>query len=224
MDISNPILLLKKVNYYIKTGETELKILENINLSINATSSLAITGPSGSGKSSLLSIMAGLLLPTSGEVYFKGKDITFLDESKRAKMRANKVGFIFQSFELLPNLTALENILLPLEINQHKNQKTRAMHWLENVGLKNRANHYPCELSGGEQQRIAIARAFVTEPNIVFADEPTGSLDKITAQQITELLFKANQKQATTLVIVTHDKKLANCCNSEWSLVDGKIQ
>lgn len=224
MEDSSPILVLKEINYHINNSETKLEILNNIDLSVNATTSMAITGPSGSGKSSLLSIMAGLLLPTSGAVYFQGENITVLDESKRAQLRANNVGFIFQSFELLPNLTALENILLPLEIHQQENAKARATNWLDNVGLKNRANHYPSQLSGGEQQRVAIARAFVTEPSIVFADEPTGSLDKKTAEHVTQLLFQANQKKATTLIIVTHDQKLANCCDNEKSLIDGKIQ
>jgi putative ABC transport system ATP-binding protein len=223
MNISTPLLKLSNVCFKIKTKDKLLTILNNINLSIERGTSLAITGPSGSGKTSLLSIMAGLQLPTTGKVWYQGQNIVQLDESHRARLRAQKVGFIFQSFELLPNLTALENIQLPLEVHGRKNLGI-AIDWLSKVGLKHRTNHYPGELSGGEQQRVAIARAFITDPQVIFADEPTGSLDKQTAGEIIDLLFKANKEQETTLIMVTHDENLASYCQKNIPLTNGQLE
>ncbi|WP_419419794.1 ABC transporter ATP-binding protein [Legionella sp. D16C41] len=224
--MNNPdaIIKLVDVNYSIVTNNITLRILEAINLSIPAGATIAITGVSGSGKTTLLNIMAGLEKPTSGQIYYGSQEISKLDEDSRAKLRAQQIGFIFQFFYLLPNLTALENVMLPLEINQQKNPDSIAMSWLERVGLSKRAKHYPSQLSGGEQQRVAIARAFAFTPSVLFADEPTGNLDKKTGQAIIELLFALNQEHQSTLVIVTHDDTLAARCQLHWPLIDGKLQ
>ncbi len=207
------------------SGDQILSILKDINLVIKAGATIAITGASGSGKTTLLNLMAGLDLPTSGHIYYGTQDITIADEDQRAQLRARHIGFIFQSFHLLPNLTALENVLLPLEINrQYDDPWPVAMGWLAKVGLSQRANHYPTQLSGGEQQRVAIARAFTIAPRILFADEPTGNLDKQTGRTIIDLLFDLNQSHQTTLVIVTHDETLAARCELHWPLVDGQLQ
>lgn len=171
-------ITLKDLNYQVQSGNEQLVILNDINLRINSGMTIAITGVSGSGKTSLLNIMAGLELPSSGNVFYDNIDITQLDEDSRASLRAERIGFIFQSFQLLPNFTALENIMLPLEISNRANAMAIALQWLEQVGLSRRAQHFPSQLSGGEQQRIAIARAFAITPSILFADEPTGNLDK----------------------------------------------
>jgi len=224
--MNNPVDLLRldNVHYKVSNGQNQLHILKNITMSIAQGTSVAITGRSGSGKTSLLNIMAGLELPTSGNVYYHQQAINRLDEDARATLRANKVGFIFQSFQLLPNLTALENIMLPLEISQQQAVEDKARHWLEVVGLLERANHYPNQLSGGEQQRVAIARAFSIQPELLFADEPTGNLDKSNAQNIIDLLFELNKKHASTLIIVTHDDLLAKHCQQHWPLDDGVLQ
>ncbi|HRD71139.1 MAG TPA: ATP-binding cassette domain-containing protein [Legionella sp.] len=214
---------LQNVNYTVKSGDDYLSILTNINLEIKPGVTIAITGASGSGKTSLLNLMAGLELPTSGRIFYGDKDITLLDEDKRAQLRARQIGFIFQSFQLLPSLTALENVMLPLEIMHQKNPLDIARMWLDKVGLHNRETHYPLQLSGGEQQRVAIARAFSISPAILFADEPTGNLDKKTGKIITELLFSLNEAHKTTLVIVTHDDVLARKCELHWPLVDGEL-
>lgn len=195
--------------------------MTNINLEIKAGVTIAITGPSGSGKTSLLHLMAGLELPTAGHIYYDDKDITLLNEDQRAQLRSRRIGFIFQSFQLLPNLTALENVMLPLEILDLKYPLEIARNWLDKVGLYPRAHHYPSQLSGGEQQRVAIARAFAISPLVLFADEPTGNLDKQTGKTITDLLFSLNEDHQTTLVIVTHDESLAMRCQLHWPLVDG---
>ncbi|ASQ45646.1 Lipoprotein-releasing system ATP-binding protein LolD [Legionella clemsonensis] len=207
----------------VKSGSFDLHILKDISFSIKRGITIAVTGTSGSGKTSLLNIMAGLDLPTTGEVFYGEQEITKLSEDERAKLRARRVGFIFQSFQLLPNLTALENVMLPLEINHYENPLKSADNWMNKVGLGNRAEHYPLQLSGGEQQRVAIARAFAIEPDILFADEPTGNLDKQTGQTVTDLLFALNAQHKTTLVIVTHDERLAERCQFQWRLNDGKL-
>ncbi|CEG58763.1 putative transporter subunit: ATP-binding component of ABC superfamily [Legionella fallonii LLAP-10] len=218
------IIRLEQIYYTVKNGEQYLPILTNINLEINAGVTIAITGSSGSGKTSLLNLMAGFELPTSGKIFYDTKDITLLDEDQRAKLRARRIGFIFQSFQLLPNLTALENIMLPLEILRQEDPYPIANFWLDKVGLHHRAHHFPLQLSGGEQQRVAIARGFAISPAVLFADEPTGNLDMSTGKTITELLFALNEEHQTTLVIVTHDERLAKRCQLHWPLVNGSIQ
>ncbi|WP_163832565.1 ABC transporter ATP-binding protein [Spartinivicinus ruber] len=211
--------LVKKVT----TGNTQLTILKDLQLAIKAGESVAIVGASGAGKSTLLSILAGLDQPTSGEVVLAGKAISHLDEDGRAAVRAKTVGFVFQSFQLLPGLTALENVMLPLELTGVSDAKTPATNWLTKVGLQARLDHYPKQLSGGEQQRVAIARAFVTEPKVLFADEPTGNLDQTTGATIIELLFELNQQHQTTLILVTHDTQLAGRCLRQLHLDAGQL-
>ncbi len=200
-----------------------LQILNGIDLLILRGDSVAVVGVSGSGKSTLLGLLAGLDLPSSGTIKIAGKTITDMDEDERASVRARHVGFVFQSFQLLPNLTALENVMLPLEILNVENISERANTILTRVGLQERIQHYPRQLSGGEQQRVALARAFVTEPDVLFADEPTGNLDSKTGAQIIELLFELNQEKQTTLVLVTHDQQLAQRCQHSITLDAGTI-
>jgi len=207
-----------------KSDKAQLSILQNIDLRVHSGETLAIVGPSGSGKSTLLGIMAGLDLPTRGQVMLDGDEISAMDEDQRAAIRAAKVGFVFQSFQLIDALTALENVMLPLELAQSRLARESAMSILERVGLQQRMNHYPNQLSGGEQQRVAIARAFVANPSILFADEPTGNLDKQTAQQIMALLFEVNQEHGTTLLLVTHDSKLAERCQHQIVLDGGQLK
>lgn len=221
--IQKEIIKLEKVYYTVRNGDQFLSILTNINLEIKVGVTIAITGASGSGKTSLLNLMAGLELPSRGKIFYNTQDITLLDEDKRAQLRARQIGFIFQSFQLLPNLTALENIMLPLEIMRQENALVIAHSWLDKVGLHNRANHFPLQLSGGEQQRVAIARGFAISPSVLFADEPTGNLDPQTGKTITDLLFALNEEHQTTLVIVTHDESLARRCQLHWPLVDGRL-
>lgn len=215
---SQTILSATALCKQVASGDKTLKILENIDLQVYPGESLAIVGVSGSGKSTLLSLLAGLDVPTSGEVIINGQCLHELDEDGRARVRANYTGFIFQSFHLLPSLTALENVMLPLELNHDPNARSRAQDWLSKVSLSHRLNHYPNQLSGGEQQRVAIARAFVTEPHLLFADEPTGNLDRQTGAHIIDLLFAINQEQGTTLVLVTHDEHLAARCQRSMQL------
>lgn len=193
---------------YLNEGKS-LKILDNISFSIEKGSSLALVGPSGSGKTTLLGLCAGLDKSSSGKVYIHNTEINQLNEDQRAALRNQHVGFIFQNFQLLPTLTALENVMVPLELRGEKNIQSRAAALLEKVGLAERAHHYPSQLSGGEQQRVAIARAFSNEPSILFADEPTGNLDAETSEKIVNLLFNLNKEAGTTLVMVTHDLELA---------------
>jgi putative ABC transport system ATP-binding protein len=223
MILREDVIRLVHVGYQVKSAQQSLLILKDINLHIKTGMSIAISGASGSGKTSLLNLMAGLELPTSGQIFYGTQDITQLDEDGRARLRARRIGFIFQSFQLLNNLTALENVLLPLEINGIDSPKALAMHWLEKVGLQQRVNHYPLQLSGGEQQRVAIARAFVISPQLLFADEPTGNLDVETGRTIADLLFELNQSQQTTLVIVTHDEALAKRCAVQLPLINGQL-
>jgi putative ABC transport system ATP-binding protein len=200
-----------------------LSILNDISLSVCAGDSVAIVGASGSGKSTLLGIMAGLDLPSSGEVELDGIVLNTLTEDERAELRANCVGFVFQSFQLLPGLSALENVMLPLELHGRKDPRQQAEALLDRVGLAGRQNHMPAHLSGGEQQRVAIARAFASQPRILFADEPTGNLDGKTGKMIADLIFELNREEKTTLILVTHDEHLAQRCQRQVVISDGRI-
>lgn len=221
-----PLLDLKNVIKQVKTGSDNLTILQGLDLQIKHAESIAIVGASGSGKSTLLGIMAGLDRATSGEVWLNGQALHTLDEDQRAAVRAEGVGFVFQNFQLLPALTALENVRLPLEMSNKytlKQCQEQAEQWLDKVGLSQRTRHYPTQLSGGEQQRVAIARAFACEPNVLFADEPTGNLDRNTGKQIIDLLFELNQQNQTSLILVTHDEHLAARCQRSIHIHDGTI-
>lgn len=200
-----------------------LTILDDVTLDIGRGETVAIVGPSGAGKSTLLALLAGLDEPTSGQVWLNGTELTKLDEDGRAELRAREVGFVFQSFHLLQSLTALENVLLPLELSATKNAVQRARQALVDVGLQSRLGHYPRQLSGGEQQRVAIARAFVTSPALLFADEPTGNLDNKTGAHVLELLFELNSAAQTTLVLVTHDMDAAARCQRTIEIVGGRL-
>ncbi len=203
---------------------TELEILGAVDLCVPRAASAAIVGASGSGKTTLLGLLAGLDQPSSGRIVLDGHVLTDLDEERRARLRRRLVGFVFQSFQLLPALSALENVLLPLELEGSRDAVTRATDALRAVGLAQRLGHYPAQLSGGEQQRVAIARAFVHQPRVLFADEPTGNLDRRTGAGIIDLLFELNRAQDTTLVLVTHDTHLAARCDALLELVDGRIR
>jgi putative ABC transport system ATP-binding protein len=207
----------------VATQEGDLIILRDISLAVVQGESLAITGASGSGKSTLLGILAGLDVPTSGKVILNNHSLTSLNEEGRAQVRADNVGFIFQSFQLLPGLTALENVMLPLELRGNKKAKSLALDFLTQVGLEKRINHYPQQLSGGEQQRVAIARAFASQPKILFADEPTGNLDSATGARIIDLLFELNAEQGATLVLITHEHRLAARCQTRLELSAGAV-
>lgn len=207
----------------VKLPEQSLTILSEVSLTVNEHDSVAIVGASGSGKSTLLSLLAGLDTPSEGKVELAGHPIHKLSEDERAAVRAQYVGFVFQSFHLLPGLTALENVMLPIELKEDKNAQTKAKELLEKVGLSERLNHYPHQLSGGEQQRVAIARAFASEPKILFADEPTGNLDTANGEKIIDLIFDLNQQLGTTLVLVTHDDRLAERCQRLVRLEAGKV-
>jgi putative ABC transport system ATP-binding protein len=208
---------------HVTSSSNRLTILSGLELTVEAGERLAIVGRSGSGKSTLLGLLAGLDSPSSGKVLINGEDIGALDEDGRALMRGRSMGFVFQSFQLLPALTALENVMLPLQLAGNKNAKELALSALARVGLEQRLAHYPKQLSGGEQQRVAIARAFAPSPAILFADEPTGNLDAATGQHIIELLFSLNEATGTTLVLVTHDTALAGRCQRQVLLQDGKL-
>ena len=218
------VLKLSNLHYAVSADEGELVILKDCNLSVQPQQSVAIIGRSGSGKSTLLSLMAGLALPTSGEVSLLDQPLSELTEDERALVRARQVGFVFQNFQLMPTMTALENVLMPLELFDFPDAQASALLALEKVGLSHRLHHRPAELSGGEQQRVAIARAFVTEPKILFVDEPTGNLDETTAEQIQQLLFSLQKDKQTTLILVTHDHRFASQCQQQWQLVQGQLQ
>ncbi|MEE8528408.1 MAG: ABC transporter ATP-binding protein [Gammaproteobacteria bacterium] len=209
----------KKVN----SPEGVLTILNDVSLEVGAGETVAIVGPSGAGKTTLLSILAGLDEPTSGQVWLDGQELTALDEDGRAAARAGHVGFVFQSFHLIPSLTALENVMLPLELAGDRHAAASARTVLDQVGLKKRVAHYPKQLSAGEKQRVAIARAFVTRPALLFADEPTGNLDGNTGSKIAELLFDLNAEAGTTLVVVTHDDEIAKRCRRVLRIDSGRI-
>jgi len=217
------VVSARALSQHVATADGVLAILDDVGLTVKAGETLAITGASGSGKSTLLGLLAGLDQPSAGEAFLLGQRLNDLDEDARARLRAGRVGFVFQSFQLLPALTALENILLPLELVGHPGARERAVYWLDRVGLAARAAHTPRQLSGGEQQRVAIARAFATDPEIVFADEPTGNLDADTGARIIELLFELNASAATTLILVTHDDALAARCQRRLHLVAGRV-
>jgi putative ABC transport system ATP-binding protein len=208
----------------VQDASGTLDILRDIDVTLQARETLAIVGASGSGKSTLLSILAGLDTPTSGTVLLEGQDLFALDEDRRAALRAQKIGFVFQSFQLLGNLTAIENVMLPLELSGRARARADARQMLERVGLGERLNHYPKVLSGGEQQRVALARAFVVQPALLLADEPTGSLDHASGARIMDLMFRLNQEQGTTLVLVTHDPQLAARCMRSIRIDAGRIQ
>jgi len=219
-----PFLQANNISKILKSGDKPLQILKTINLEFSAGSTNAIVGASGSGKTTLLGLLAGLDLPSEGEIIFEGRVITNIDEDARASLRAGKVAFIFQSFQLLQHLTAFENVLLSLEILNIPDAKTVAHNILGRVGLGDRLSHYPNQLSGGEQQRCAIARAFAINPELLFADEPTGNLDLNTGQQIIDLLFELNQEVQTCLIIATHDQKLASRCGRVIEISGGEIK
>ena len=207
----------------VDTSEGVLTILRGVSLKFESGEAVAIVGASGSGKSTLLGLMAGLDSSTSGEIILDGHELSSLDEEERAVLRGQLVGFVFQSFQLLPSLTALENVMLPIELKGDSAAKEKATDLLDRVGLSERWHHYPNQLSGGEQQRIAIARAFATEARVLFADEPTGNLDTATGAKIVELLFDLNKAFSTTLVLVTHDERLAARCDRQVRLVAGEV-
>lgn len=207
----------------VDTSEGVLTILKGIDLRIDSGEAVAIIGASGSGKSTLLGLMAGLDGSTSGEIVLDGHRLSELDEDERAVLRGQLVGFVFQSFQLLPSLTALENVMLPIELKGDPEACQKATRLLERVGLEERWHHYPNQLSGGEQQRVAIARAFATEARVLFADEPTGNLDTATGAKIVDLLFELNREYSTTLVLVTHDERLATRCDRKIRLVAGEV-
>jgi len=212
----------RDVSKTVSSGGRPLTILDSLNLVIPSGQSLAVVGPSGSGKSTLLGLLAGLDMPTTGEILVNGEDITKLSEDNLARLRSNTIGFVFQFFHLVPSLTAIENVLVPMEIANLSNVTDRAHFLLNQVGLTGRAGHYPSQLSGGEQQRIAIARALANSPSIVLADEPTGNLDSATGQHIMDLLFEFHRAHGTTLVLVTHDADLASRADLRLLLRDGK--
>ncbi len=217
------VLESRHVAKEVSSPEGTLTIVADVSFVVESGQSLAIVGPSGSGKSTLLAILAGLDLPTRGTVLLNGTELTALDEDGRARLRAGHVGFVFQSFHLVPSLTALENVLLPLELAATADADSRARQALARVGLAPRQRHYPRQLSGGEQQRVAIARAFVTRPDVLFADEPTGNLDSATGSRIAELLFEFNRELGTTLVLVTHEQTLAHRCQRVLTLDAGRV-
>jgi putative ABC transport system ATP-binding protein len=220
---TSPVLEVEGLGKQVQLPSGPLTILADVGFSIAAGEAFAIVGASGSGKSTLLSLLAGLDVPTSGHVRLGGQDLGGLDEDGRAALRAEKVGFVFQNFQLLPALTALENVMLPLELRGDRDAEGPARQVLAQVGLGERLSHYPRQLSGGEQQRVAIARAFVTRPALLFADEPTGNLDTTTGQQIIDLLFRLNAEAGTTLVLVTHDERLAARCGRQLRLAAGRV-
>jgi putative ABC transport system ATP-binding protein len=221
---ADPLIETHKLCKKVRSPEGPLTILYDIDLSIRATESVAVLGASGSGKSTLLGLLAGLDTPTSGQVLLAGTDLGRLDEDGRAAMRARMVGFVFQSFHLLPNLTALENVMLPLELARAERPREAGLEILARVGLAERALHYPSQLSGGEQQRVAIARAFAGRPRLLLADEPTGNLDQATGETVIDLLFELNRAHGTTLVLVTHDPSLSAHCDRRVELVAGRLR
>ncbi|MDP3607719.1 MAG: ABC transporter ATP-binding protein [Methylophilus sp.] len=217
------IILATKLSKSVGSGEHTLHILRDLQLTIQRGERVAIVGSSGSGKSTLLGILAGLDVPTSGEITILGNAFSTLGEDARAAMRGQYMGFVFQSFQLLPTMTALENVMIPMQLNGHPSPLKTAKESLTKVGLGERMQHYPKQLSGGEQQRVAIARAFAAQPAVLFADEPTGNLDSANGEKIIDLLFKLNQENNTTLVLVTHDVHLAQQCDRVLTLKDGQL-
>ncbi len=223
-DLPNVFIETRRMQKTVQLPSSSLTILTDINLTINRGQSVAIVGASGSGKSTLLGILAGLDQPTAGEVYLAGHPLHAMNDDSRAELRAKKVGFVFQSFLLLPALTALENVTLPAELAGIKDAKQKGVALLKQVGLAERADFFPAQLSGGEQQRVAIARAFITEPEILFADEPSANLDATTGEIVENLLFDLNRQQGTTLVLVTHKLSLAERCQAQWVMQSGHLR
>ena len=220
---STRVLVARGIDKRVRSGDGELVILRDIDLEVTRGEALAVVGASGSGKSTLLALLAGLDTPSSGTVQIDGVDLFTLDEDRRAELRGRILGFVFQSFQLLPALSALENVMLPLELADAQDAEPRAREMLARVGLAERLGHYPKHLSGGEQQRVALARAFVVRPKLLLADEPTGSLDAQSGAAVIELLFELNREQGTTLVLVTHDEALAARCARVVRLVGGRL-
>jgi putative ABC transport system ATP-binding protein len=218
-----PVVEVLGLGKFVDNGGEPLTILQDISFSVMPGETVAIVGASGSGKSTLLGLLAGLDVPTAGEIRLDGLSLASLDEDKRAVQRGKLLGFVFQSFQLLPSLTALENVMLPLELAGFKGSTAAARGWLERVGLGHRLKHYPKHLSGGEQQRVALARAFAPSPRLVLADEPTGNLDAATGQQIIDLMFELNSKQGTTLILVTHDEAIAARCGRVLRIQSGRL-
>ncbi|VAX11137.1 ABC-type antimicrobial peptide transport system, ATPase component [hydrothermal vent metagenome] len=218
------VITAKNLHKRVVSPEGELSLLHGVNLSIAAGETVAVVGASGAGKSTLLGLLAGLDTPTEGSISIAGQDLFALDEDGRARLRGEKVGFVFQAFQLLPNLTALENVMLPLELAGRHDAHQVATEVLDRVGLSDRSSHYPKQLSGGEQQRVAIARAFAPHPQVLFADEPTGNLDRHTGERIIDLLFQLNAEQGTTLILVTHDLHLAERCQRQLELDEGQLK
>lgn len=217
------VLSVHSISKKVSSPEGSLTILSGVSFNVASGEAIAIVGPSGAGKSTLLALLAGLDLPTDGYVVLNGENLNELDEDGRARLRADSVGFVFQSFHLVPSLNALENVMLPLELAGEPNARERSRAIIEQVGLKERWSHYPSQLSGGEKQRVALARAFSTEPAVLFADEPTGNLDTKTGATIVELMFELNKRFSTTLVLVTHDATLAERCQRIITLDSGKL-
>jgi putative ABC transport system ATP-binding protein len=223
MNIGTTVLKAEKISKQVSSPEGTLTILAEVDLAIAAGETLAIIGASGAGKSTLLALLAGLDEPSNGRIWLNGAEISALNEDGRAAVRARHVGFVFQSFHLVPSLTAIENVMLPLELAGQPNARVAASEVLNRVGLSHRLGHYPRQLSGGEQQRVAIARAFVTRPAVLFADEPTGNLDAVTGERIIELLFDLNREVQTTLIIVTHDQAIAQRCARIVRMEAGRV-
>jgi putative ABC transport system ATP-binding protein len=223
MSIAEPVLKAEKITKQVSSPEGTLTILAEVDLGIAAGETVAIVGSSGAGKSTLLALLAGLDEPSSGRVWLNGAELSALDEDGRAAVRARHVGFVFQSFHLVPSLTAIENVMLPLELAGQRKARESAADVLAKVNLSPRREHYPRQLSGGEQQRVAIARAFVTRPAVLFADEPTGNLDSQTGERIMDLLFDLNRETQTTLVVVTHDQAIAKRCGRIIRIEAGRI-
>ena len=222
-ETTKTMLRVKDLTHRVDLGNDTLTILQGVNLEIKRSESVAIVGRSGSGKTTLLGLLAGLDVPSEGMVELDGARISELSEDKRAQLRAQRVGFVFQSFQLLPSMTALENVMLPLELGGHQSPDEKARELLERVGLGDRLAHTPRQLSGGEQQRVAIARAFAADPIVLFADEPTGNLDNHTGEAISDLLMALNREQGTTLVMVTHDEQLADRCGRQFHIEAGHL-
>lgn len=218
-----PVVEVAGLGKEVDNGGAPLTILQDISFAVMAGETVAIVGASGSGKSTLLGLLAGLDLPTAGEVRLDGLSLATLDEDARARQRGKLLGFVFQSFQLLPSLTALENVMLPLELAAAQGARATADHWLARVGLHHRLQHYPKHLSGGEQQRVALARAFAPSPRLVLADEPTGNLDAATGQQIIDLMFELNASEGTTLILVTHDPAIAARCGRTLHIEGGRL-
>ncbi len=218
-----PLLRTRSLTKTVTSGDAPLTILDDVSFDVERGETVAIVGASGSGKTTLLGLMAGLDLPTSGDVWLDDSQLSTLDEDSRAALRQRALGFVFQSFQLLPAMTALENVMLPLELASNKDARAIAVDWLKRVGLAHRVTHYPRQLSGGEQQRVAIARAFASDPMLLLADEPSGNLDHATGGEVADLMFRLNREHGTTLVLVTHETALASRCARRLSLAGGRL-